>query len=70
MLRRRNGEVPVLLSGIAHAAGLDDMTTSEADESTFCTWHDASTASGDGSEEVGRGRHGKSPTRPSVAGEH
>ena len=35
-------------SGIAHAAGLDDLTTSEVDKSTSCTWHDASTAPGTG----------------------
>ena len=56
--------------GIANGAGLDDPTTSEVDESTFFAWHEASTASGEGSEEVGWRRHGKSPTRPSVAGEH
>jgi len=57
-------------SGIANVAGLDDLTASEVDESTFITWHGASTAYGDGSEEVGRRRHGKSPTRPRVEGEH
>ena len=57
-------------SDIAHAAGLDDLTTSEVDESTFFAWPEASTASGDGPKEAGGGRHGKSPTRPSVAGEH
>ena len=56
--------------GIASVAGLDDPTTSEVDESTFFAWHEASPASGDGPGEVGGRRHGKSPTRPSVAGEH